>query len=137
MYSSYVCDLVCFALLLLFLFVFFLRYDKGESGVGPALIWGGGQLTSLDASPCVGIPHYFILFGNCPPCRLPSFFFRCVAHSLSLSISSCLGCLALLIWLPFLRSLLRRMFFLPYAYYLWLSFVDFAVVCLLLDGFLV
>ena len=34
--------LFCFALLLLFLFVFFLRYTIGESGMGPALFWGAG-----------------------------------------------------------------------------------------------
>ena len=39
-----------------------------------------------------------------------------MAHSLSLSLSSYLGCLALLIRLPFL----------PYAYYMWLSIIYFA-----------
>ena len=38
------------------------------------------------------------------------------------SISCCLGSIPLLV---FLRSLLRRMFFLPKAYFLWLSFVCF------------
>ena len=37
-----------------------------------------------------------------------------------------MGFLALLIWLPFFRSMLRRMFLLPYAYYMWLSSIVFA-----------
>ena len=44
---------------------------------------------------------------------------------LPLSLCSCLSCPSLLIRLPLLRSLLRRTFFLPYAYYV-------AVVCLFL-----
>ena len=40
-----------------------------------------------------------------------SFLFRCVAHSLSLS--SCLSCLALLVRLSSLRSRFGRMFFCP------------------------
>ena len=45
---------------------------------------------------------------------LLSFLFRCVAHSLSLSLSSCLRCLALLVvWLSSLRSRFRRMVFCP------------------------
>ena len=39
-------------------------------------------------------------------------------HSLSLPIRSCLGCTSLLTGLLSLRSLLRRMFFLPYAYFM-------------------
>ena len=43
-----------------------------------------------------------------------SFLFRCVAHSLSLSLSSCLRCLVLLVvWLSSLRSRFMRMFFCP------------------------
>ena len=62
--------------------------------------------------------YFIILYGFdcCPPFPPPSFLFRCVAHSLSLS--PYLGCLALLIWLPFFRSLLICFFFLPYAYYI-------------------
>ena len=46
--------LFCFALLLLFLCVFFLRYTEGESGVGPApVLFCFRQLTSRDAPPCV------------------------------------------------------------------------------------
>ena len=52
------------------------------------------------------------------PLSPPSFLFRCVAPSLFLSLPSYLGCLALIIWLPFL----------PYAYYMWLSLVCFAFV---------
>ena len=41
-----------------------------------------------------------------------------MAHSLSLSLSPCLGCLSLcIILLPCLLRLRRRVFFLPYAYY--------------------
>ena len=36
----------------------------------------------------------------------------------------------------FLRSLLRRMFLPPYAYYVWLFFVYFTFVCFLFLGFL-
>ena len=36
--------------------------------------------------------------------------FHCVAHSLSLSLSSCLGCIPLLVGLRFLRSRLRMFF---------------------------
>ena len=50
-----------------------------------------------------------------------SFAFRCVSHSLPLSLSSCLGFLALLLWFRLLRNLLGRMFFL---------YVSFAFVCL-------
>ena len=74
--------------------------------------------------------YLIILFDHCPSFRSPSFLFGCVAHSLSLPLSSCLGYLALLIWLPFLRSLLRRMFFLPCAYYMWFSFVCLFCFCL-------
>ena len=53
------------------------------------------------------------------------YFFRCcVAYSLSLSLYVYLVCLALLVWFPFL----------PYAYYMWLSVVYFAFVCLLFLG---
>ena len=62
-----------------------------------------------------------------------------MAHSLSMPLSSCLGCLALLIWLPFLRSQLRRMFFLPYVFYMWLCFacLSFVFWVSLLSPFLV
>ena len=73
---------------------------------------------------------YFILFYCCPPFPPPPFLFRFVAHSFSLSLSFCLGCLALLICFPFLLSLLRRMFFLPYAYHMSLSFVYIFSFCL-------
>ena len=100
--------------------VFSLRYTVGESGMGPAPVFIlfsfyfiFRQLTPRDASPCVCLPHSFIWFYCCPPFPPPSFLFRCVAHSLSLSLSSYLGCLTLLIWLPFL----------PYA-------CDVVVLCL-------
>ena len=41
----------------------------------------------------------------------------CRIHSLSLPLSSCLGCILLLEGLPFLRSPLTRMFFLPFTYF--------------------
>ena len=56
------CDLVLFALLLLFLCVFFLRYTVGESGMGSApvfilfFILFFRQLTPRDAPPCVCLP---------------------------------------------------------------------------------
>ena len=40
-----------------------------------------------------------------------------MSHSLSLLSSFCPDCILLLIGLPFLRSLLRKMLFLPYAFY--------------------
>ena len=49
----------------------------------------------------------------------------------SCSLSSCLGCLPLLLRLPFLGSLLRGMFFLPYTY----DVVDFRLFILLLYVF--
>ena len=105
-----VCVCVFFALLLLFLFVFFLRYNVGESGLGPAPVFIFGH-----ASPCVCLSHYYFLFDCCPASLPPSFLFCCMAHSLSLSLSlsSYPGCLTLLIWLPFFRSLLRRIFSCP------------------------
>ena len=69
---------------------------------------------------------YFILLLSPFPC--PSFSFRSVAHSLSMPLSSCPGCLALLIWLPFLRSQLRRMFLLPYVFHMWFCFVYLSFV---------
>ena len=59
-------------------------------------------LAPRHASPCVCMYHPLT---SCPP------LFRCVAHSLSLSLSSCQYCFSLLIWLPFMRSLLRGMIF--------------------------
>ena len=126
-----------FALLLLFLIIFFLRYATGESGMGPAPVFIFGQLLiPRDAFPCVCVPHYYYLFHVCPPSPPPSSLFCGVARSLSLSVFSCLDCLVLLIWLPFLRSLPRRMFFLPFSYYMWFSFVYFSFVCLLFIDFL-
>ena len=72
------------------------------------------QLTPRDAPPCVCLPLSLldliaVLFSLLD-------FFRCVAHSLSLSLPclvflSGLSCTAYIcIWLPFL----------PYAYYMWL-----------------
>ena len=60
----------------------------------------------------VSVYLIFIWFNCCPlfpPCV---FLFVCVvSHWLSLPLSSCLSCIPLLIGLPFLRSLLRRMLF--------------------------
>ena len=52
-------------------------------------------------------------------------------HSLCLPLSTCLDCIQLLIGLPFLRILLKRMFMLPYAYYYVVVFVSsaFAFFC--------
>ena len=44
----------------------------------------------------------------------------CVAFVVLALLPSYLGCIPLLIGLPFFGSLLRRMFFLPYAYYIFL-----------------
>ena len=91
---------------------------------------------AANPSRCFSLCLYTLLFISFDCCPLfSSFVFIspfCVAHSLSLSLSSCLGCLALLIWLPFLRinSLLRRMFFLSYAYCTWFSFVCLICFCL-------
>ena len=52
------------------------------------------QLASRDASPCMCLPHSFIQSDCCPPFSPPSFLFRYVAHSLSLSsYLDCLHCL--------------------------------------------
>ena len=63
---------------------------------------------------------------------LSSFFFAVSRiHSLPLPLSSCLGCTPLLGGLPFLRSPLTRMFFLPYAYFtvVFLFVCGFCFVC--------
>ena len=101
-------------------------------GPGPVFIFG--QLTPRDASPCVCIPHYYILFYGCSPFPLPSCCFRCVSPSLSLPLSSCLSCIPPLIGLPFLRSLLTMMLFLPYAYHV-VAFCLFLLFLLLFAFF--
>ena len=65
-------------------------------------------------------------------------FFRCVSHSLSLPLFSCLGCIPPLIGLPFLRSLLKSVLFLVYvvAFCLFLLFVLVFVFVFLVDLFL-
>ena len=71
--------------------------------------------------PLTLIQDYFYVYlsENCF-CNILSplsvFLFCCISHSLSLSLSSCLGYTMLLIELPFLCSLLTRMFFLPNTY---------------------
>ena len=115
--------LFCFALLLLFLCVFSLRYTVGEPGMGPApvstlfFILYFLQLTPRGAPLCVYLPLslFDLIAAPFPP---PSFLFRCVVHPLSLSLSCYLDCLTLLIWSPFL----------PYAYCMWLSLACFAFV---------
>ena len=64
--------------------------------------------------------------------------FRCVSHSLSLPLSSCLGCIPPFIGLPFLRSLLKSVFFLVYvvAFCLFLLFVLVFVFVFLVNLFL-
>ena len=98
-------------------------YTVGESGMGPApvFILFSFCFSAANTSRCFSLYWFtliLILFDCCPPFPTPSFLFRCVAHSLSLSLTSYLGCLALLISLSFL----------PYAYYMRLSFVCFAFV---------
>ena len=103
------CDFCfCFASLLLFLGVSSLSHTVGESG-------------TRDAPPCGCLP--ISLFDLIDVPLLSSFIlFRCVAHSLPLSLL-CLPIWAVLhylytvcIWLPFL----------PYAYCMWLPwFVSF------------
>ena len=65
-------------------------------------------------------------------------FFRCVLHSLSLPLSSCLGCIPPLVGLPFLRSLLRSVLLIVYvvAFCLFLLFVLVLVFVFLVDLFL-
>ena len=115
-------------------------------------------------------PHYYYYYSVANPSRcfslclltsslylisllspFPSSFilFRFLTHSLSLSLSSYLGCLALLVWLSFFRSLLKKriyyiiFIFLPYAYCMWLSlfvsllFVFYLLFFPLLNPFLV
>ena len=97
-----------------------------ESGMGPVPVFVFEQLTTRNASPCVCRPHVVLLFDLIAALlSLLLHFYTAVwrIHSLFLSLSSYLGCLALLIWLPFVRSLLRRIFFLPHAYYMRLPFV--------------
>ena len=69
---------------------------------------------------------FFFFFAYCPSSPPVLFYIRCVAHSLLLALSSYLGCLPLLV--PFVNSLLRRMFSLPYACYVCLPFVCFPFV---------
>ena len=92
----------------------------GESGMGPApaLFYFHFYFSAANPSRWFSLglfTSFLFLFDCCPPFPPPSFLFRCVAHSLSLS--SYRGCLALLIWLPFL----------PNAYYMWWSFIYFAL----------
>ena len=63
-------------------------------------------------------------------------FFRCVSHSLSLPLSSCLGCIPPLIGLSFLRSLLRSVLVYVVAFCLILLFVLLFVFVFLVDSFL-
>ena len=135
LYSNYVCDFVLLCLVAV-VYICFLSaiYPRGvQYGVCSCfyfifhfIFW---QLTPRDVPPCVCLPLPLFDFIVVPPFPPPSFLFRCVAHSLSLSLSSYLGCLALLIWLPFLL----------YAYYMGLSLVHFAFLSWLslLNPFLV
>ena len=66
---------------------------------------------------CLYTPFFYLIIILLSPFPSSSvFFFRCVAFVV-LPLSSCLGCIALLIGLLFSRSLLTRMFFLLYAYH--------------------
>ena len=69
------------------------------------------QLTRRDAPPCVCLPLSLFDLIAVPLSLLLHFIPLCgTLVILVLALSSYLGCLALLIWLPFL----------PYAYYMWL-----------------
>ena len=58
---------------------------------------------------------------------------RCVC-----SLSSCLGSLSFpMIWLSFLRSLLRRMYSLPLVYNMWYSSVNVFFACVLVARFFI
>ena len=56
--------------------------------------------------------------------RYPKLYLRNISFT-SLLLYSCLGCIPLLIGLPFLRGLLTRMVFLPYAYHVAVSCLCF------------
>ena len=91
------CDFVLFCLVAVVSICFLPAIYHGEAGMGPAPVSIFGQLTPRDASLCVCLPHSFSRFDCCPLFPSPSFLFRCVAHSISLSLLSYLGCLTLLI----------------------------------------
>ena len=71
-----------------------------------------GLIVSRVGASCLSVDLILLFYFSFAP---SVFLFRCVSHSLPLSLSSCLGCNPLLLGLPFFRSLLRRMFFLPYV----------------------
>ena len=81
---------------------------------------------------------YFIILFICLLSLFPPvLFFRCVSRSLSLPLSSCLGCIPPLIGLPFLRSLLRSVLVYVIAFCLFLLFVLlFVLFVFLVDLFL-
>ena len=90
-----------------------------------------GQLTPRDASPCcVCLPHSFILTWLLSP--FPSSFFSLCGPFvvLVLDFLTDLDGLALLLWLPYFRSLTRRTFFFPLLYVVILCFALF-VFCFL------
>ena len=98
--------------------------DIVDSGVGPAPLsfLDSQSIAMLLVSVCLILLFHFILllfilfYLVVVLLFLLCVFIRCVSHPLPLPLFSCLGCIPLLIELPFLRSLLMRMFFLPYAY---------------------
>ena len=122
-YSNYVCDFVLFCLVAVVSMCFLPAIYRRGARYGACscfyLIFHFyfRQLTPRGAPLYVYLPLslFDLIAAPFPP---PSFLFRCVVHSLSLSLSSYPGYLALLIWLPFL----------PYACYMWLSLVCFAFV---------
>ena len=108
LYSSYICKFVWFGLVAVgsvcFLLAIYRRWIQYR--VCACFYFG-----AANPSQCFSLYQYtsFFYLICCPSFPPPSFLFRCVMHLLSLSLPSCLGCLALLMWLPFLRSLLRGM----------------------------
>ena len=73
----------------------------------------GFYFWAANPSRCFFLCMFTSLFYSldcCLPFPPPSFVFLYVAHSLCLPLSSYLGCLALLTWLHFFCSLLRRIF---------------------------
>ena len=104
----------CFVFLFCCCFYLSSSCDIGESSMDPAplLFLGSQPLAILLVSVYLTLLFHLIAI----PLSSLCVFFHCASHLLSLPLYSCLGCILLLIGLPFLRSLLTRMFFLPYAF---------------------
>ena len=120
------CDFVLFCFFAV-LFLLVSSCDIGEPGMGPApLSFLGSEPIAILLVSVYPTLLFFLLLAFFPRSVL---FFRFVSHSLSLLLSFCPGCIPLLIGLPYLRSLLRRMFFLPYAYHYVVALFFFFCVC--------